>query len=76
MNYIVNLLLVKKMATFCFMIKERINTVQHYIFGSNENYSLEQRLLLFALLMGVFMGLLGAITNFFIIVRITSGKIF
>ena len=47
------------------MIKGRIKKIQNYIFGRHENFSLEQRLLLSALLMGIFMGLFGVLTNYF-----------
>jgi signal transduction histidine kinase len=48
------------------LIKARITKIQNYIIGNSDHYSLEQRLLLFALIMGFFMGLLGAVTNYFI----------
>lgn len=45
------------------MIKKWINKLSNFLFAKNEGFSLEHRLLLSALVIGVFMGLIGTLSN-------------
>lgn len=45
----------------------RIKSAIRFIFGENESYSLEQRLFISALIIGILLGFIGTITNFILL---------
>ncbi len=48
-------------------IMNKIRSAIQFIFGENENYSLEQRLFISALIIGILLGFAGTLTNFILI---------
>jgi len=48
------------------MVRLKAGEIQKKVFGDDLHFSLEHRLLLFSLVMGVFMGVLGTATNLFL----------
>lgn len=46
------------------MIKKRIKEIRDYVFAENENFSLEHRILLSAIIVGILMSTIGGIINY------------
>jgi len=53
-------------------VMKKLKSAIEFVFGENESYSLEQRLFISALIIGIFLGIVGTITNYFLFASIVA----